>query len=190
MPSRGRAPISVRPDGRARARCARRSTDRGRDRAPPWRRPAGDGIRGRLRASASPECRARCRSTSMRNIAAAPAAADQHAARRRVFDRVRDQILQQPPQQSTVGPHRQRAMDECEIEPLLARQRGEFDLELPHHLVEPERAVFRLHRAGIEPRNVEQARRRSPPPRRARHRYCRPGVPSSPAPWRSTSDVT
>ena len=87
-------------------RCARRSKDQARDRAPPWRRPAGDEIRGRSPASATPGCPARNRCTSIRTRATAPAAADQHASLRRVFDRVRDQVLQQPAQQSPVRAHR------------------------------------------------------------------------------------
>src|SRR6185312_15399007 len=41
-------------------------------------------------------------------LTAAPSAADQHAARRRVFDGVGDEILHQPPQQPAVGTHHQR----------------------------------------------------------------------------------
>ena len=43
-----------------------------------------------------------------------------------------------------------------QIEALLARQRREFDLELAQHLVDAEADELRPHRAGVEPRNVEQ----------------------------------
>ena len=43
-----------------------------------------------------------------------------------------------------------------EFEALLARQRREFDLELAQQLVDAEADEFRPHRAGVEPRNVEQ----------------------------------
>ena len=87
--------------------------------------------------------------------AAAPAA-DQHAARWRIFDRVRNQVLQQAPQQAPVGAHR---------EPSRARRRGRdlsrapaarIPLRAAHQFVDAEIGHFRLHRAGIEPRNVEQ----------------------------------
>ena len=42
------------------------------------------------------------------------------------------------------------------VEPLLARERRELDLELAHQLVDAEARDLRPHRAGIEPRNVEQ----------------------------------
>ena len=83
-------------------------------------------------------------------------AADQHAALRRVLDRVRDEVLQQPAQQPAVRAHRARARHEGELEALLARERGELDLELAHQLVDAEARNLRPHRAGIEPRDVEQ----------------------------------
>ena len=64
--------------------------------------------------------------------------------------------MQQPPQQPPVGAHRARARHEGELQALLARQRRELDLELAHHLVDAEGRDLRPHRAGIEPRNVEQ----------------------------------
>ena len=36
------------------------------------------------------------------------------------------------------------------------RQRREFDFELPQDIVDPQADEFRLHGAGIEPRDVEQ----------------------------------
>ena len=89
-------------------------------------------------------------------LAAAAPAADQHAALRRVFDRVGDEVLQQPPQQPAVGADGERAGHEFQIEALLARQRRELDLELAQHFVDAEADELRPHRAGVEPRNVEQ----------------------------------
>ena len=89
-------------------------------------------------------------------VAAPKPAADQHAALRRVFDRVGDEVLQQPPQQAAVGADGQRAGHESQIEAFLARQRREFDLELAQHLVDAEADELRPHRAGVEPRDVEQ----------------------------------
>ena len=42
-------------------------------------------------------------------------AADQHAALGRILDRVRDQVLQQPPQQAAVGFDRERAGHEDKL---------------------------------------------------------------------------
>ena len=87
----------------------------------------------------------------------APApAADQHAAVGRVLDGVGDQVLQQPAQQPAVGLHRERGGHEFELRALLLRQRREFDLELAQQLVDAEADDLGLHRAGIEPRDVEQ----------------------------------
>ena len=41
-------------------------------------------------------------------------------------------------------------------QPLLARERRELDLELAQQLVDAEADDLRLHRAGVEPRDVEQ----------------------------------
>ena len=71
-------------------------------------------------------------------LAARAPAADQHAALRRVFDGVGDQVLQQPPQQAAVGAHAQRAGHEFQRQALLARQRRELDLELAQQLVDAE----------------------------------------------------
>src|ERR1041385_1022360 len=72
-------------------------------------------------------------------LAAVQPATDQDASLRRVLDRVRDQILQKPPQEPPVGTYRARAGDELEPQPIAARQRGEFDFELTHQFVQPER---------------------------------------------------
>ncbi len=74
----------------------------------------------------------------------------------RIFDRVGNEVLQQPPQQPAVRPHRERARHEDQLEALFARQRLELDLELAQQLVDAEGDDLRLHRAGVEPRNVEQ----------------------------------
>ena len=94
--------------------------------------------------------------TSMRSRPRTAPAADQHAALRRVFDRVGDEVLQQPPQQPPVGADGERAGHELQIEALLARERREFDLELAQQFVDAEADELRPHRAGVEPRNVEQ----------------------------------
>src|ERR1700728_344132 len=88
-------------------------------------------------------------------LAASPAS-HQHAPRRRVFDRVGDEILQQSPQQAAVRTHRQRARHEDDVETLFPRQRRKFHLEALQQFVDAEIGHLRLHRAGVEPRNVEQ----------------------------------
>ena len=87
--------------------------------------------------------------------AAAPAT-DQHAARWRIFDRVRNEVLQQAPQQAPVRAHRERARHEDERQPLLARQRRKFHFQPLQQFVDAEIGDFRLHRAGVEPRNIQQ----------------------------------
>ena len=89
-------------------------------------------------------------------VIAAPPAADQHAARRRVFDRIGDQILHQPAQQPAVGAHHQRARHVFEFDAFGGGQRREFELDLAHEFVDAEAGEFRAHRAGVEPRHVEQ----------------------------------
>ena len=85
-----------------------------------------------------------------------PPAAHQHAAFQRVLDRIRHQILQEPAQQPAVQLHRKRAVHEIEPQAFALRQRRELDLELPQDVIDPEADEFRLHRAGVEPRDVEQ----------------------------------
>src|SRR3984885_1299744 len=89
-------------------------------------------------------------------LLAAPPAAHQHASRRRIFDRIGNEILQQPPTHAAIRAHALRARHEVEFQALLARQRREFDVEPVQQFVDAEIGDFRLHRAGIEPRNVEQ----------------------------------
>ena len=89
-------------------------------------------------------------------LAVARPAADQDAAFGRVLDGVRHQVLQQPAQQPPVGTHRARARHKGQRQALLARERRELDFELAHHLVDAEAGNLRSHRAGIEPRDVEQ----------------------------------
>src|SRR6185437_11265081 len=64
---------------------------------------------------------------------AAAAAADQHAAVRRIFDGIGDQILS-----------------------LGARDRSEFDLERAHQVADLETRDRRGHGAGIEPGNIQK----------------------------------
>ena len=42
------------------------------------------------------------------------------------------------------------------VEPLGGGQRREFQLDLPHQIVDAEAGEFGAHRAGVEPRHVEQ----------------------------------
>ena len=84
------------------------------------------------------------------------AAADQHAPARGIFDGVGDEILQQPPQQRAVGLHRQRAGHEGQLQPLGAGDRRELDLERAHQVGHLEARDRGRHRAGIEPRDVQQ----------------------------------
>src|SRR5207247_6153518 len=53
----------------------------------------------------------------LQRLVVAPAT-DQHASARSIFDGVGDQVLQQPPQQQTIGFHRQRAGHESQLQPL------------------------------------------------------------------------
>ena len=89
-------------------------------------------------------------------LAAAAPAADQHAAHGRVFDGVGDEVLQKPPQQAAIRTHRERARHEVQLQAFLAGQRRKFDVEPLQQLVDTEIGHFRLHGAGIEPRNVQK----------------------------------
>ena len=61
----------------------------------------------------------------------APApAADQHLPARRIFDRVRNQILQQPAQQPAVRSNGERAGKESKLQPFLGGERRKLNLEL------------------------------------------------------------
>ena len=68
----------------------------------------------------------------------------------------------------------QRAGHERELEPLLARQRREFDLELAQQLVDAEARRFPASSRRCRAAKCRAARRRFPRPPRARRRYCRP----------------
>jgi hypothetical protein len=87
---------------------------------------------------------------------APPSAADQDPALGGVFDGVGDQVLQQPPQQPPIGTNRERARHEPQLQASVARQWHELDLELAQQVLDAKRRELWLHRAGIEPRNVEQ----------------------------------
>ena len=86
-----------------------------------------------------------------------PAAADQHAAVRRVLDRVGDEILQQPAQQPPVGAHRPASTARTSGRGPLARAIGANSTSIWRiRSSMRKRRDLRPHRAGIEPRNVEQ----------------------------------
>jgi hypothetical protein len=87
---------------------------------------------------------------------APPSAADQDPALGGVFDGVGGQVLQQPPQQPPIGTNRERARHEPQLQASVARQWRELDLELAQQVLDAKRRELWLHRAGIEPRNVEQ----------------------------------
>ena len=109
-------------------------------------------------------------------LAAAAPAADQHAALRRVFDRVGDEVLQQPAQQPPVGAHRRAST---------ARRRGRGPCRAPAARIRP-RAGAAIRRCGswrtpaasrrCRAAKCRAARRRSPRPPRARRRCCRPAA--------------
>jgi hypothetical protein len=85
-----------------------------------------------------------------------PAASDQNASLRRVLDRVGHKILQHASQKPPVRAYRERGGHEPKLESLAFRDRGKLDLDLAQHIGNAERAELRPHRAGIEPRNIEQ----------------------------------
>ncbi len=87
---------------------------------------------------------------------AAAAAADQHLALRRVFDRVGHQVLQQPQQHRLVRLDRLRRQHEGQLEAFCARDRRELDLQGALQIGDAEARQRRFQRAGIEPRDVEQ----------------------------------
>src|SRR5262249_26643318 len=87
---------------------------------------------------------------------AARSTAHEHAALGGVFDRVGDEILEQPAQQAPVGLHSERAGHEFEGQSLFLREGREFDLELAQKLVDAKADDLRFHCSSIEPRNVQQ----------------------------------
>src|SRR6185312_6866623 len=86
----------------------------------------------------------------------APAATDQHASMRGVFDGVGDEVLQQATQQQAIGFDRKRAGHEAQPQALGARDRSELDLQRTHEVADLEARDRGCHGAGIKPRNVEQ----------------------------------
>src|ERR1700722_13520755 len=88
-------------------------------------------------------------------IAAAPAA-DQYTARSRVLDRVRYEVLQQAPQQPPVRAHRERARHKTQFQPLFTGERCKLHVQPLQQFVDAEIGNFRFHRAGVEPRNIQQ----------------------------------
>src|SRR5262249_28400116 len=79
------------------------------------------------------------------------AAADQDAARWRIFDGIGDEILNQPPQQPAVRTHHQSARHEWEAQALGDQKGGIFNLNLAHQLIDAKACKFRTQRTGIEP---------------------------------------
>ena len=93
--------------------------------------------------------------TSRTRWRAAPARADEHAARRRVLDRVGDQVLQQAAHETPVGADRERGWHEGERQALAAGDGLELALKLAEQLVDAEARPLRLHGARVEARDVE-----------------------------------
>ena len=93
----------------------------------------------------------------MRSLPSRAPAADQHAALRRVLDRVGHQVLQQPAQQPPVGAHRARARHECRAASPFSRASGANSTS-SWRISSSMRKLrnLRPHRAGIEPRDIEQ----------------------------------
>src|SRR6266508_1362395 len=85
-----------------------------------------------------------------------PTAADDHAAFRRVFDGIGNQVLQQTAQQAAIRLHQQRAGHERQLQAPLTRQRRKFDLELAKNLIDAEVDEFGPHGAAVKSGNVEQ----------------------------------
>ena len=112
-------------DGRARARCARRSTGRGRGRAPPWRPGRGAGTRWKTSFCFEAGMPRPVSQTSQRD-AGSPRRRAPTSTRpdRRVLDRVRDQVLQEPAQQPAVRAHGERRRDEARGRALARRATG------------------------------------------------------------------
>ena len=145
-----------RPSDRARARCARRSRARAQARAPPSRPDRADGIRGRSRASSIAGCRDRYR---RRRCAGLPPPSRQPIRTRPcgVYLMAFEIRFCSSRRSSRRSDRTARVLGtKVSCESLLARERREFDLELAHQLVEAEGRNLRPHRAGIEPRNIEQ----------------------------------
>ena len=161
---------------RARARCAPRSRGRGRARARPWRPDRADGIRGRSRASSIAGCRARCR---RRRCAAGRRAGGSRPARglAGVYLIAFETRFCSSRRSSRRSERTARVLGtKVSVEPLLARERREFDLELAHQLVDAEArrspASSRRNRAA----RCRAARRGFPRRLRARRRRSRPAA--------------
>src|SRR5262245_11678062 len=87
---------------------------------------------------------------------AAPSAADQHAPFWRVFDGIRNEVLDKPPQQPAIGPYDLPAWHEGEVQPLGGGKWSEFDLDLTDQLLDSEAGELGAQSAGVETRHVEQ----------------------------------
>src|SRR5215468_831411 len=87
----------------------------------------------------------------------AAAAADQNAPGSRILDGVGNEVLQHPTQQPPIGPYVERTRHDDEIKALVASERRKIGLESAKQLVNPEACNFGFHRAGIQPRDLEQS---------------------------------
>ena len=83
-------------------------------------------------------------------IGRTPAAAHQHAALGGVFERVRNQVLQQPPQHPPIRAHAQRARRKDQLQPPFFRHWLELDAQLTQQIVDAERAGLSRHGARVK----------------------------------------
>jgi hypothetical protein len=87
---------------------------------------------------------------------AAPAHADEHAAALGVADRVRQEVLQDPAEQPRIGADDRPRAAEVQRESARVRLQPELRVERTEQLVDREVGHLRLHRAGVQLRDVEQ----------------------------------
>src|SRR5262249_6669628 len=89
-------------------------------------------------------------------LLAAPAASDKNAPLRRILDGVGNKVLDQSPQQTTIGSHHQPAWHESKVQSLGGGERGELHLDLTHQLIDAEAGELGSQGAGVKPRDIEQ----------------------------------
>ena len=87
---------------------------------------------------------------------AAPTRTDEHAARARIFDRVRQQILQQATQEQPVRARDRARPYDAQLQAFCLGKRTEFAFELAQQLVELQRHDFGPHGARVESGDVEK----------------------------------
>src|SRR5262245_65912050 len=75
----------------------------------------------------------------------APAASNENAPLRRILDGVGNKILDQSPQQATIGSHHQPAWHESKVQSLGGGERGEFHLDLTHQLIDTKAVKLGSH---------------------------------------------